>query len=747
LKQGARLRPSGLTILHKIVGLIVALVAVLVGTLAIYFSVRQVSEFRETLANKATTYGRFLSKQLGPAIAFDDRQTAREVFDAVAEDPDVVAMAIFHEGGEALETRGTLTPSTLAMVKAGSVLRVSMTDERVIVIEPVASREGPRGTLALELSTQSLEAARQKAIWVSSLLGACGLFIGSIAAWLIGRSLARRLRTIADVATAVAAGDLETKPVSEPGTDEIGVMAQAFNAMLAQLRSLISHIQENAKEEQQRLEKLVSERTRALDRRNTEMRLLLDNADQGFLTIDRDAIISRERSAAVDKWLAPFAEGISFGACLDRLVPRFGEAFAANWSQVVDEELPLELTLGQLPRSFDLGTRHFTLDYRSIVDEKGLLDKVLVVISDLTSAIERDRAEQDQREITSLFGKALEDLSGLAEFVEETGRLIDEISASPPPPAVVLKRLVHTLKGNAATFGVQTMAEICHDIESTFVLDKVHIRPEDEVRLRSRWQSICSKIGAIAPTTRQAQVDDAEHDALLFAVDHGASRQDIRQTLLSWKLEPVEVRFKRIAAQIESLVERLGKGAVDVHIEANRIRLPLQRFASFWSTFSHVVRNAVDHGIESPEERRRSGKPATAVLRLRAFFTDQVLSIEIADSGPGINWSEVRRAAIEGGLPHASREDLIEALFADGLTTRAEATETSGRGVGLGALREACCRSGGDVEVWTEEGVGTSFRFVWPRSIISPDIQPSLGQANSGYLWTGEEKQAGAGVR
>jgi two-component system chemotaxis sensor kinase CheA len=710
--------PSGITILHKLVGIIVALVVLLVGTLAVYFPARQVGEFHESLANKAGTYSRFLAKQLGPSVAFEDRQTAREVFEAVGEDRDVAAIALYMQDGTALETRGMLAPATVAMLGQAHLPLVTTSGDRIVALAEVVSLEGPRGTLALELSTASLAQARHKALWAGLLVGGCGLLVGCVAAWLIGRSLARRLRAIAEVATAVAAGDLQTKPIRDGGGDEIGAMAHAFHTMLVQLRTLIAQIQKNAKEEQERLEKLVSQRTRELDRRNAEMRLLLDNADQGFLTLDRDAVISRERSASVEKWLSP-PPRISFGACVERFVPKFSDTFGADWAQVIANELPLELTLDQLPRSINMNDQHFAIDYRPIFDG-GQLDKVLVVISDITAAVARARAEQDEREITHLFRYALEDVGGLTEFIEDTSRLINELTGrAAGADTVLLKRLVHTLKGNAASFGVQTLAAICHDMESSFAVDGVVIRAADRDRLTSRWANICQKLGAIGPAAaRNLQVEPTEHEALIRAVDSGASRQDIRRTLESWKLESVEVRFRRIAANIEALAERLGKGPVEVHIESNGIRLPHDGFAPFWQSLTHVVRNAVDHGLESVEDRRLHDKPDAAPMFLRAALTKTTIAIDVEDSGRGIDWNEVKRAARGRGLPIETRHDLVEALFADGVSTRTVTTETSGRGVGLGATRAACRDAGGDVEIWTEPGKGTRFRFIWPRSAL-----------------------------
>src|SRR5690606_28516469 len=135
------------------------------------------------------------------------------------------------------------------------------------------------------------------------------------------------------------------------------------------------------------------------------------------------------------------------------------------------------------------------------------------------------------------------------------------------------------------------------------------------------------------------------------------------------KLEPTAVRLERIAGQARSVASRLGKGELDITIEASNLFLDPERWGSFWSSFIHVVRNCVDHGLERPETRRELGKATHGRLELATRLEGQSVVIEIADDGAGIDWDRVRDKAKELGLPHADRAELEEALFGDGLTT------------------------------------------------------------------------------
>jgi two-component system chemotaxis sensor kinase CheA len=181
--------------------------------------------------------------------------------------------------------------------------------------------------------------------------------------------------------------------------------------------------------------------------------------------------------------------------------------------------------------------------------------------------------------------------------------------------------------------------------------------------------------------------------------------------MVGWANEPLHKRFSIFAQQIVELAERLGKKGVTVQISDSGLRLPREQLASFWSSFPHVIRNAVDHGIESVEERRTLGKPENAVIELASRIDNGEVVVEIADDGPGLDWKAVAERARAKGLPTESREDLEAALFADGVTTREKASEVSGRGVGLSAVRSAVLAMGGRICIESALNRGTRFSF------------------------------------
>lgn len=135
----------------------------------------------------------------------------------------------------------------------------------------------------------------------------------------------------------------------------------------------------------------------------------------------------------------------------------------------------------------------------------------------------------------------------------------------------------------------------------------------------------------------------------------------------------------------------------------------------------HVLRNSMDHGIELPEERSKRGKDETGTIQLKAYYAGTNVMIEVRDDGAGINKERVLQKAFEKGLVKAgdqlSDQDIYTLIFAPGFSTAAKVTDVSGRGVGMDVVSKAVKNLRGDVEVESQEGKGSTFRFRLPLSL------------------------------
>ena len=148
-------------------------------------------------------------------------------------------------------------------------------------------------------------------------------------------------------------------------------------------------------------------------------------------------------------------------------------------------------------------------------------------------------------------------------------------------------------------------------------------------------------------------------------------------------------------------------------VEADRPVLELLR-----EPLLHLVRNAVDHGLEQPADRSAAGKPAEGTIVVKASMRADLLRVTVSDDGAGINLDSLRRRLAESGRPIPTKtRELADSVFEDGFSTRGEITEISGRGVGLGIVRSAVESVGGGVHVSWREGAGTTFTMEVPVTV------------------------------
>jgi two-component system, chemotaxis family, sensor kinase CheA len=214
-------------------------------------------------------------------------------------------------------------------------------------------------------------------------------------------------------------------------------------------------------------------------------------------------------------------------------------------------------------------------------------------------------------------------------------------------------------------------------------------------------------------------IDAGDYGRLVDQLQRRATYDEILSLVESWQLEPVENLLHELAGHARRLADQMGK-RIDVIVEGNGIRVRDDGLRALFASLVHAVRNAVDHGIEAPEVRTAHGKPEAGVLRLCAAVAgDGGLVVTVIDDGAGVDIERVRERARALGLPHVTSGEVLEALFADGLTTRDSVTELSGRGVGTSTVRASCRELGGDAYMTTEWHRGSELRCVLPSAVLS----------------------------
>ena len=428
------------------------------------------------------------------------------------------------------------------------------------------------------------------------------------------------------------------------------------------------------------LEQKVQRRTSQLEARSNELRLMLDTIDQGFLTVDRNGVVQDERSRILDRWLPPCAPGSHVWEYLGLASAKVGRSFQIGWESVVEDVLPLELSLDQLPKTLVAGRITLELSFHPLL-AAGELKHVVVVLSDVSARLEQERVEEENADLLAVCERIASDRAGFRDYLAEADQLVAGLEATEEASGS-RKQLVHTLKGNSALFGLGAIARLCHVYEDALAQSDAAGEPA-RLALLARWQQFRSKL------------------TVLF----GAGDSDTFE--LREADYAVSDRLVRLGEQAKALAAQLQKAPLQVTVDAAELRVARAPWSPLWSALVHVVHNAVDHGLESAAERVVHGKPEHGTLTLTASTAGRDVLLVIADDGRGIDWDALRTRAIELGLPHDNVADLTNAMFASGVSTKRETTTLSGRGVGMGALRTIVRRMGGTIEVTSTTGQGT----------------------------------------
>ncbi|MDW7690729.1 chemotaxis protein CheA [Flammeovirgaceae bacterium SG7u.111] len=210
----------------------------------------------------------------------------------------------------------------------------------------------------------------------------------------------------------------------------------------------------------------------------------------------------------------------------------------------------------------------------------------------------------------------------------------------------------------------------------------------------------------------------------------------LRDNAFNIRLTPVNVMAVKIRRLIRSLSQQLGK-EVEFITQGLETELDRSIISAVEAPLLHIIRNAVDHGIESPEDREAKGKPKKGLLKLFSYNSSDHVFIQIQDDGKGIDLEKVRAKGIEKGLISAektySERELTQLILEPGFSTAEEVTKVSGRGVGMDVVKKDLATVRGEVEIHTEQGLGTIITLRLPNSLSVLDTL-IVSVANQKYL-------------
>ncbi len=215
------------------------------------------------------------------------------------------------------------------------------------------------------------------------------------------------------------------------------------------------------------------------------------------------------------------------------------------------------------------------------------------------------------------------------------------------------------------------------------------------------------------------------NDPLIEAVtDLGGFTEQLRDAALNLRMVPIGSTFQRFKRIVRDTAQELGK-EINLVLEGAETELDRLMVEKLTDPLTHIVRNAIDHGIESVENRREAGKSEAGTLKMSAFHDAGNIVIEVCDDGGGIVAEKIRAKAVDKGIIDADAElpvhEILQLVFHPGFSTAESVTNLSGRGVGMDVVKRNVEALQGLIDIHSEVGVGTTFRIRLPLTLAIID--------------------------
>ncbi|MGZ4993315.1 MAG: Hpt domain-containing protein [Methylobacter sp.] len=520
--------------------------------------------------------------------------------------------------------------------------------------------------------------------------------------------------------------------------DEIGSMARSFNSMVEQL---------------QETSKLVRQKI-------NDIQTMLQNMPQGLLSFDDQNKVKPEYSAYLEKILETdqiagddliklFFDKSNLGS--DAISQISAVSGACVGEDAMNFEFNQHLLVNEIEKEMPSGLKKILdLNWAPVINENDVVEQILLCVRDVTELRKLSAESAEQKRELEIIGEILSvNQKKFHQFITSTTTYLVEIEniirANPNgglDAVNAMFRLMHTIKGNARTYGLLNLTNQVHDTESVYdeLRQPNSVIAWDQTRLLDDLERVRDMVEHYAKTNevslgrkgpgRKGNSDKylmvdikqiQEAIKLLEKVSHSnihdliEAKNVVHRTLRLLGTEPLNTVCASIVKSLPELAESLGKPEPDVSINNGKLRLKTQSVGVIKDIFTHLFRNCVDHGLELPAERLANGKPAQGRIDAAIEMEGDRVKISIKDDGRGLALSKIRQKALDNGLiqenDHLNDEKIAALIFLPGFSTADKLTDISGRGVGMDAVLGFAKKEDGHVKInFLDNKEGSDYR-------------------------------------
>jgi two-component system chemotaxis sensor kinase CheA len=485
----------------------------------------------------------------------------------------------------------------------------------------------------------------------------------------------------------------------------------------------------------QNLEKMAQERTAEIKILNSSMKALLDSLSQGFLIFDSKGLCSPVYSKACLDVLEGDPTGLNIWSLL-KLNEKETESFKKWMTAAFSEMLPFEdiAPLG-LPRYKHSQNRQIKLSYSPIRSETGSIEQLVLIAEDITRlVVAEEQAEKDRAQVQMILS-VLSHKKQILSFFNESQRLIDELEHLTKNDFSPQKAFIglHTLKGAAAQLHFFELSQSCHAAEDHLAQfsttpewmsrfkEFVHEFKEIRTQTFSRLSPILGPISELQVPKKEVSLLELQNFYLQLCPISAELSQNFIEQFLS---EPLFDLLKPFEEMSLNLAQHEGKKLKPFSFKGPFLRVNPQQWGGLISSLVHVFRNSVDHGLESPEQRRLRNKDEDGQISICVEELEYQIVLRIADDGAGIDVQKLRAKIKAQGEDDSQMTDfdVLQLVFRPNLSLKEEVSALSGRGVGMDAVMANVLALGGTCFVQSTLHKGTEVVLKIPKQIQSSNF-------------------------
>lgn len=554
-------------------------------------------------------------------------------------------------------------------------------------------------------------------IWIISIL-VLTMTVYAIARLILGSiiSVSKSLHSIA------TSGDIaQNIPVNS--NDEIGKLTKSFNELMDKLRE-----------------------------RTNDLMSMMQNMHQGLFTITEDETIHKEYSAYIEKiFETEHVANKKYDALLFSHASigsdQMNQIHTAISSLLGADEMMFTFNSHLLITEFNVllpdkqGTireKILELDWDPIITDE-IITKIMVTVRDVTELRAMQAEAEEQKQELDILGQIIKIAPNkFAGFIDNARKLLGDNQAiiektNNKDKDVVANLFVnmHTIKGNARTYQFNAITDLVHEAETTYdrlrkddgflwhketLLHELNLVREAIERYATiKKDKLTSSETAQIPTDA-ILITQSDYDTILNQCNQpNASCLTIAKMLRRFDTIPFESAIDDLIESLPSVAKQIGKPAPIVKIQLNQLLLHKSYSELISNVFTHLLRNAIDHGIEAGEVRKQKGKSEQGTIYLESCNEEGIVSVWLWDDGQGVNLQKLKHKALASGqITDAelnSPSAIANCLFMSGVSTAEQVTAISGRGVGMDAVKKYLQSKGCDITITIDNKVDPNAEY------------------------------------